>query len=189
MSVDVPRTGRWTVKGLTVVIGVSVAAGLAAAAVGGPLTRLGSGFGGLFSVPAMLTAMIALGVAMPAALIAARQAGRLHRRLGDAAVIAGGAWVVAIGYSSVAHAVDPCLNGWWDAGSRIGDQPLCERFGDELNWHGRFHLLAHAAPAAVLLACYAWAVGRWASPDDETSGGGEPPAVARRDSPTSELPA
>ena len=58
----------------------------------------------------------------------------------------------------------PCVNGWWDARSRIGDQLLCERFGSELNWHTRFHLLAHAAPASVLLGAYLWAIRRWGQP-------------------------
>ncbi|MFZ9042097.1 MAG: hypothetical protein ACO225_10510 [Ilumatobacteraceae bacterium] len=155
---------RLTSESLAVVVSVSVVMGLAAALVGGPLTGLGSGFGGLYGLPAMIMLLIAVGIAIPAAVVTARRAGRLHRRLGAAAVIAGGAWVVAIGYSSVAHAVDPCLNGWWDAASHIGDQPLCERFGNELNWHSRFHLLAHAVPAAVLLAAYLWSVVRWARP-------------------------
>ncbi|MDG1409474.1 MAG: hypothetical protein P8Q52_01900 [Acidimicrobiales bacterium] len=41
--------------------------------------------------------------------------------------------VVAIGFVAGAHAVDPFANGWWDGRSRIGSQPLCERFGPELN--------------------------------------------------------
>lgn len=48
-------------------------------------------------------------------------------------VIAAGAWIVAIGCFVIGHAVDPCVNGWWDARSRIGDQRLCERFGPDLN--------------------------------------------------------
>jgi len=51
-------------------------------------------------------------------------------------VIAAGAWIVAIGYLVVAHAVDPCVNG--------------------------FHLLAQAAPAAALPVLYLWAIRRWA---------------------------
>ena len=89
--------------------------------------------------------------------------------LRSAIVFGAGAWVVALGYFMVAHAVDPCVNGWWDADSRIGDQPLCERFGAELNWHTRFHLLAHAAPAASLLAVYIWSIRRWATPADPTA--------------------
>ena len=68
----------------------------------------------------------------------------------------------------MAHMVDPCANGWWDANSRIGSQPLCEQFGSELNWHTRFHLFAHAAPAAVLLAVYVLAVQQCGAPKSQT---------------------
>ena len=76
----------------------------------------------------------------------------------------GGVFVVAIGYERVAHTIDPCANGWWGPDSTIGSQPLCERFGSELNWHTRFHLAAHALPALALLAGYAWAIQRWVAP-------------------------
>ena len=153
---------RWTVRSLSIVIAVSLIGGVAAAALGGSLTDLGSGAGGLFGVPSLLTTVIALVLAVPAAIGFAREARHSPGWFRAALVVAGGAWIVAIGYLVVAHAVDPCVNGWWDARSRIGDQPLCERFGPELNWHTRFHLLAHAAPAAVLLAIYLWATRRWA---------------------------
>jgi hypothetical protein len=142
------RSLRWTVWSLVVVITVSVAAGVAAAIVGGALNELGSGAGGLFGIPSMLTTLIALALATPAAISIARQTPRSPGWLRAAVVISGGAWIVAIGYFVVAHAADPCVNGWWDANSQIGNQPLCERFGTELNWHTRFHLLAHAARGA-----------------------------------------
>ena len=144
---------------------VSLIGGVAAALIGGSLTDLGSGAGGLFGIPSILTTLIALFVAIPAAVAISRQTRLSPGRLRAAIVIGSGAWIVAIGYFVVAHAVDPCVNGWWDAQSRIGDQPLCERFGQELNWHTRFHLLAHAAPAAVLLGAYLWAIRRWGQPD------------------------
>lgn len=154
---------RWTVRSLTVVIAVSLIGGIAAAALGGSFTELGSGAGGLYGIPSLLTTLIALFVAVPASVGIARQARRSPGWLRAAIIVGGGAWIVAIGYFVVAHALDPCVNGWWDARSRIGDQPLCERFGSELNWHTRFHLLAHAAPAAVLLVVYLWAIRRWAT--------------------------
>jgi hypothetical protein len=164
---DGPRSSRslrWTIQSLGIIIAVSVAAGAAATIVGGRLTELGSGAGGLFGIPSMLTTLIALALATPAAISIARQSRKAPGWFRAALVISGGAWIVAIGYFVVAHAADPCVNGWWDADSQIGDQPLCERFGSELNWHTRFHLLAHAAPAAVLLAGYVWAIRRWGSP-------------------------
>lgn len=162
------RGVRWTITLFGVVIVVSLAAGLAAALFGGSLTDLGEGAGGLNGVPALLTTLIALLVAIPAAVLLAREARSSPGWLRTGVVVAVGAWIVAIGYFQVAHSVDPCANGWWDASSRIGDQPLCERFGSELNWHTRFHLFAHAAPAAALLTVYVWAVRRWATPAEPT---------------------
>ena len=131
-------------RSFAAVIIVSLIGGIAAALVGGSLSDLGSGAGGLFGIPSILTTLIALLMAIPAAVAVSRQALRSPGWLRAAVVTGIGAWVVAIGYFVVAHAVDPCVNGWWDGRSRIGDQPLCERFGSELNWHTRFHLLAHA---------------------------------------------
>lgn len=169
MVTEPPRTGRGAVRGFTVVIVVSVIGGIAAAIVGGPLIDLGSGAGGLFGISSVLTAAIALFLAMPAAFVIARKPQRFLTRLRTAIVWAAGAWIVAIGYLVVAHAIDPCVNGWWDSRSRIGDQPLCERFGLVLNWHTRFHLLAHAAPAALLLGAYVWAINRMTAPSDAGS--------------------
>ncbi len=152
---------RWVIRSLTVIIAVSLAGGIAAALAGGPLSDLGSGAGGLFGIPSLLTTLIALFVAIPTATVVARQARHSPGWLRAGVVVAAGAWIVAIGYFVIAHAVDPCVNGWWHARTRIGDQPLCERFGPELNVHTRFHLLAHAAPAAVLLAAYVWSIRRW----------------------------
>lgn len=160
------RPLRWTIRLLTVVVAFSFVAGLIAAALGDPFTDFGSGAGGLFGFPALLTTFIALFLALPAAVIAARSA-RDSPRWRGALVIGCGAWLVAIGYFQVAHTIDPCANGWWGFSSRIGDQQLCEYFGSELNWHTRFHLLAHAGPGLVLLATYLWAIRRWASPTAE----------------------
>lgn len=165
MVTESPRTVRWTVRSFTVVIVVSLIAGIAAAIVGGSLTDLGSGYGGLFGIPSILAAAIALFLAMPAALALTRKPERSRKRLQTVIVWAAGAWIVAIGYDVAGHAIDPCVNGWWDSRSRIGEQPLCERFGSELNWHTRFHLLAHAAPAAILLGAYVWVINRLARPE------------------------
>jgi hypothetical protein len=160
------RSLRWTVLLLTIVIGVSLIAGIAAALVGGALTDLGLGAGGLFGAPAPLTILIALFLATPAAVVVARQARHSRGWLKAAIAVAGGAWIVAIGYFVIAHAMDPCFNGWLDSTSRIGDQRLCEQFGFELNVDTRFHLLAHAAPATVLLLAYLWAIRRWVTVDE-----------------------
>lgn len=156
------RAVRLTVNAFSVVIGISLLLGLVAAAAGGSLSDLGEGVGGLYGVPSLLTTVIAVFVALPAAVAMGRRAQRAPGWLRHALVVAAGAWIVAIGYVQVAHSIDPCVNGWWDPRSRIGDQALCERFGTELNWHTRFHLLAHAGPAAALLAVYVWSLRHWA---------------------------
>ena len=158
-----PRIVRWAIWTAISVVAVSVVAGLAAALIGGPLTDLGSGAGGLYAIPSLVLDVAAVAIGVPAAVVVARQLRTEGPWFRAAVVVGGGLWVVAIGYFVVAHLVDPCVNGWWGPESRIGSQPLCERFGSELNWHTRFHLLAHAAPAAVLVTAYVWAVRRWVS--------------------------
>ncbi|MGI9624119.1 MAG: hypothetical protein ACR2PK_14890 [Acidimicrobiales bacterium] len=153
----------WLIWTLTIIIVVSLVAGIAAASIGGSLSDLGSGYGGLYGLPAMLLSALALLVIL-AAVIVGRSLGPKSGRLRIAILVIAGVWLVAIGYSMVAHMVDPCVNGWWDARSRVGSQRLCERFGSELNWHTRFHLLAHAAPAAVLLGVYMYVIRRWGRP-------------------------
>ena len=145
---------------LGLIIGVSVLGGTLAALLGGGLTDLGDGAGGLSGVPSVLLTLVALVLGIPAALITARLVRPTDGWIGVAALVGTGPWLVAIGYFMVAHAVDPCVNGWWDGSSSVGSQPLCERFGSELSWHTRFHLLAHSAPPAALFALFVWAVGR-----------------------------
>ena len=159
-----PHLLRWLVRLLFVVIGVSVVAGIAAAAFGGAFANLGSGFGGLYGVPALLLTLLALGVGMPAGVVVARRLWSSRGSLLATGIVISGVFVVAIGYAQVAHTIDPCVNGWWGLESMIGSQPLCERFGSELNWHTRFHLVAHAFPALILLAGYAWAIHKWVAP-------------------------
>ncbi len=158
---ELPGILRLMTMTITIVVVVSVVAGIGAAALGGSLTDLGSGYGGLWGLPALLLTFTALILGVAAVIKIGRELNPESGRSRIAMLVLAGAWVVAIGYASVAHVVDPCANGWWEASSRIGSQPLCERFGSELNWHSRFHLLAHAAPAAVLLGLYLWAIQRW----------------------------
>lgn len=154
---------------MMIVLTTAVTGGLVAAISGGSLSRLGDGYGGLYGVPALLLMLTSLLMTAPIVIEARRRLPSREHRLRSAIFVVGGLWVVAIGYAQVAHLVDPCVHGWWDARSRVGDQPLCERFGRELNWHTRFHLLAHALPAAVLFGLYATAVRTW----DQAGSGGD----------------
>ena len=158
-----PAMGRLP-QVLTLLIVVTVVGGIAAAAIGGSWSDLGSGYGGLYGLPAIAMTVMSL-LVIPVAVLVARRLGPDAGGLRSAVLLAAGLWVVTLGYSQVAHLVDPCANGWWDHRSRIGSQPLCERFGSELNWHTRFHLLAHAGPAAVLLVLYLYAIKRWGHTD------------------------
>ena len=161
------RIVRWAIRITAGVIAVSFIAGVAAAALGGSFTQLGSGAGGLYAVPSLVLDLIAVFIGVPAGVIVARHLRPESRWLSAGVIVGGGLWVVAIGYFMIAHWLDPCANGWWGPESRVGSQPLCERFGNELNWHTRFHLLAHAIPATALVAGYIWAVRRWATPQPE----------------------
>lgn len=161
------RTGdsvllRWMLRTIAIIVVVSGVAGIFAVAVGGFMNELGSGPGGLYGIPSLLLTLVALGVGTPAAISTGRLLRGHQGWLVHALLAFLGVWVVALGYFIVAHIVDPCLNGWWDEDSRIGSQRLCERYGSELNWHPRLHLLAHAGPATALLAAYLWAL-RWHS--------------------------
>ena len=158
---ELPGIVRLMTVTISLVVVVTVVAGIGAAALGGSLTDLGSGYGGLWGLPALLLTLIALVLGVAAVIKIGREPSPGSGRSRIAVLVVAGAWVVAVGYASVAHIVDPCVNGWWDGNSRIGSQPLCERFGSELNWHTRFHLFAHATPAAVLLGLYLWAIQRW----------------------------
>ena len=99
---------------LGIIIVVSVVGGLADALIGRGFTDLGDGAGGLFGVPSLLLTLVALVLGLPAAAIVARLVRPADGWIGVAVLVGAGAWVVAIGYFVVAHAVDPCVNGWWD---------------------------------------------------------------------------
>lgn len=158
------RIVRLAVWIVTVMVAISFVGGVAAAVLGGSFTDLGSGAGGLYAVPALVLDLTAVVIGIPASIIVARHLRTERPWLRAALITGGGLWVIAIGYLVIAHWIDPCINGWWGPDSRIGSQPLCERFGDKLNWHTRFHLLAHAAPAVLLVTSYAWAIRRWVTP-------------------------
>lgn len=149
---------------VVLVLAIAVVGGGVAALFGGSLSELGEGYGGLWGAPALGLTLVALVLGTDAAIKISRDLRPGSGRLRIALLVVIGVWVVAVGYSEVAHQFDPCARRWWDARSQVGSQPLCERFGSELNWDTRFHLLAHAVPAALLLGINLWAIRRWGRP-------------------------
>lgn len=120
-------------------IGVMLALGMAAALVGGDLTSLGSGFGGLgFGAVAVLGGLVVVGVLAAGWLLA------VSRRPLEALIVVAGPLVVLVSYVYLAHSLDPCVLGLWQQGSSTGGAPLCEAVGSGLNIHRRFHLLLHS---------------------------------------------
>ncbi len=121
------------------------------------LREWGGGFGGGNGLP-VLGYLIALFLGAPSLLAAIqgsnKRAGRLMAFMGPL--------IILVGFGGVSHALDPCVTGLLDGTSRLGSQPLCERFGAELNIHTRFHLLHHAlVPTVVLVPMYLLALSRW----------------------------
>lgn len=132
---------------------ISTIAGLIAALGGGRLTELGSGAGGAYGLPD-ITNTLALALTLPAlifgiSLLIRKKEGAMGRIL-----VFVGALMISFGFLVIAHVLDPCLSGIWTSRSHLGDIPLCERFGFELNIHTRFHLLWHATSTLPLVLVY-----------------------------------
>lgn len=136
--------------GETGAIGVMLALGMAAALVGGDLTSLGSGFGGLgFGAVAVLGGLVVVGVLAAGWLLA------VSRRPLEALIVVAGPLVVLVSYVFLAHSLDPCVRGLWQQGSSTGGVPLCETVGSGIGIHRRFHLLLHSLagiPGLILFA-------------------------------------
>lgn len=141
---------RAVLIGETGAIGVMLALGIAAALIGGDLSSLGSGFGGLgFGAVAVLGGLVVVGVLAACWLLA------VSRRPLEARIVAAGPLVVLLSYVYLAHSLDPCVLGLWQQGSSTGGVPLCEAVGSGVNIHRRFHLLFHSLagiPGLILFA-------------------------------------
>ena len=132
---------RWVlVVGLLAANVVFFSMGLLAAVVGGRLTSWGNGAGGLNGWADLSQTIFSLTVGLAATIATFRDTRRIPIAL---AVLATGL-LIGFGYLTGGHLVDPCDRGWWGPDSRIGSQPLCERFGAGLSINTRFHLLLHA---------------------------------------------
>jgi hypothetical protein len=151
--------GFWIIV-FTIAIGFAL--GLVAALVGGPLTRLGSGIGGLWGTLDIALILVML-LSLPSLAVGLAAIYRRHWR--DAARLLAyvGPLAISFGYILIPHALDPCFVGVWGPFSTLGDIQLCERFGLEYNIHTRFHLLWHVVPTVVLVALY-WLALRWLHP-------------------------
>ena len=103
-----PGVVRVLTKALIFVIAVSVVAGIAAAAVGGSLSDLGTGYGGLWGMPALSLTLVAVTLGAAAAIKMGRVLRPEEHRLRLALLVFAGVWVVVFGYSEVAHLFDPC---------------------------------------------------------------------------------
>jgi hypothetical protein len=134
--------------------------GVLAAGLGAFLTPLGSGLGGGWGVPA-LALNLAMLLGAPSLPLAGADLARGRREGAGRMLAFWGPLLIGAGFIGIAHAVDPCLRGVWTLGSYLGSIPLCELFWPEINIHTRFHLLLHAAPAAVLVVLYWAALKRW----------------------------
>ena len=130
-------------------IGVMLALGTAAALVGGDLTSLGSGFGGLgFWSVAVLGGLVVIGALAAGWLLA------VSRRPLEALIVVAGPLAVVVSYIYLAHSLDPCVLGLWQQGSSTGGVPLCDTVGG-IGIHKRFHLLLHSLagiPGLILFA-------------------------------------
>jgi hypothetical protein len=132
---------RWLlVVGLLVANVVLLAMGSLAAALGGGLSSWGNGAGGLNGWADLSQTIFSLVIGVAAGVATFREG----RAIPVAVAVFATGLLIGVGYLIGGHLMDPCDRGWWDARSRIGDQPLCERFGLELSVHTRFHLLLHA---------------------------------------------
>jgi hypothetical protein len=151
------RIGYWIVL-ITILIGLAL--GLIAAAAGGWWTSLGEGVGGLYGAPGA-TLVIAMLLGLPSLVLGFTAIVRRRWRGAVRMLAYFGPLAIAVAFVLVPHTLDPCFQGVLGPFSRLGDTPLCERFGLELNVHTRFHLLWHMAPTAVLVAGYRLALGRW----------------------------
>lgn len=139
---------------------LSAVAGLIAALIGGQVTEWGSGMGGGYAIPPLANTL-ALLLTLPALILGIMLLIRKREGAVGRIWVFVGTFLIGFGYILIAHSFDPCIRGVWTSHSRLGDDiRLCERFGNELNIHTRFHLIWHAVPTIPLLLIYWYGLAR-----------------------------
>lgn len=130
---------RWIlVVGLLATTIVMFVLGSIAAAVGGDLEDWGDGAGGLGGWPDLFMTFFSFLVGLAAAIATFRERRSV---LLSVAVFATGL-LISTGYLVLAHLADPCVRGWWDSDTSVGDAGMCSPI-DEIA--SRFHLLLHGS--------------------------------------------
>ncbi len=139
---------RLLVLGLLAWTLVLFAMGSLAAVVGGGLSDWGKGAGGLGGWADLSITLFSLGVGSAAGIATFRE----RRSIAASVAVFATGFLVGVGFLEGGHLLDPCVRGWWDFGTKVGDARLCL---DDIAV--RFHLLLHAttgvtsASVAVLI--------------------------------------
>lgn len=140
---------------------IGLVLGLLATLVGGVLIPLGSGLGGGYAIPDLLYLLAAL-LGLPGMFRGI--AGIIKQKKDETkwSLVFIAPLLISVGYILIAHAIDPCINEIWSLSDRIGNSiPLCERFGQDINIHTRFHYLWHILPALPLVWLYGRMLRSW----------------------------
>ncbi len=136
---------------LLVTSALSVLLGILAAVFGGAFTELGRGVGGGNGFPTLIFLIPALfGL-----ILLVQNIFKKKKDWSLLLLVFLGPLIISFGYIIIAHEFDPCFNDLWNINSQIGDGiRLCERFGNEINIHTRFHYLWHITPTIPLIWLY-----------------------------------
>jgi hypothetical protein len=127
--------------------------GVLAAVLGGGWAQWGAGLGGGWGLPALIFELPVL-LGIPSLIIGVQGFFRKNRRKMVYLIFFFAPLFISFAFIIVAHALDPCALKIWTLNDHWGTQKLCERFGNDINIHTRFHLLLHVMPIFILLMAY-----------------------------------
>lgn len=133
--------------------GVFLVLGILAAALGGWWSQFGSGLGGGWGLTALIFEFPVL-LSIPSFIIGIQGLFTKDAQKMLLLIFFIGPLFISFAFILIAHSIDPCTLSIWTLADRWGTQPLCERFGSDINIHTRFHLIWHVAPIFVLLVPY-----------------------------------